>query len=82
MPYAFYQCKMIERMRDTASKMKLDLVSRIEDGTLRFYVARSVLSHEKIYLLSNKDGHKRVIMGSASNVKTMTPALNSAATLR
>lgn len=61
-----YQCKMIERMRDTASKMKLDLVSRIEDGTLRFYVARSVLSHEKIYLLSNKDGRKRVIMGSAN----------------
>lgn len=61
-----YQCKMIERMRDTASKMKLDLVSRIEDGTLRFYVARSVLSHEKIYLLSRKDGRKRVIMGSAN----------------
>lgn len=61
-----YQCKMIERMRDTASKMKLDLVSHIEDGTLRFYVARSVLSHEKIYLLSNKDGRKRVIMGSAN----------------
>ena len=61
-----YQCKMIERMRATASKMKLDLVSRIENGTLRFYVARSVLSHEKIYLLSNKDGRKRVIMGSAN----------------
>lgn len=61
-----YQCKMVERMRDTASKMKLDLVSRIENGTLRFYVARSVLSHEKLYLLSAKDGRKRVIMGSAN----------------
>lgn len=61
-----YQCKMVERMRNTASKMKLDLVSRIDDGSLRFYVARSVLSHEKIYLLSHKDGHKRVIMGSAN----------------
>lgn len=61
-----YQCKMVERMRDTASKMKLDLVSRIENGTLRFYVAHSVLSHEKIYLLSAHDGCKRVIMGSAN----------------
>ncbi len=61
-----YQCKMVERMRDTASKTKLDLVSRIENGTLRFYVAHSVLSHEKIYLLSAQDGRKRVIMGSAN----------------
>ena len=61
-----YQCKMVERIRDTAGKMKLDLVSRIENNTLRFYVARSVLSHEKIYLLSAKDGRKRVIMGSAN----------------
>lgn len=61
-----YQCKMVERMRSTASKMKLDLVSRIDQGTLRFFVARSILSHEKLYLLSAKDGRKRVIMGSAN----------------
>ena len=61
-----YQCKMVERMRQTASKIKLDLLSRIEDGTLRLFVARSVLSHEKIYLLSSKDGRKRVVMGSAN----------------
>lgn len=62
-----YQCKIIERMRETASRRKLDLVSRIEQGTLRFYVARSILSHEKIYLLSSRDGQrKRVIMGSAN----------------
>ena len=61
-----YQCKMVERMRETAGKMKLDLVSRIEKGTLRFYVARSVLSHEKIYLLSAQDGRRRVVMGSAN----------------
>ena len=61
-----YQCKMVERMRETAGKMKLDLISRIDDGTLRFFVARSVLSHEKIYLLSSSDGRKRVVMGSAN----------------
>ena len=61
-----YQCKTIERLRETASKMKLDLVSRIENGVLRFYVARDTLSHEKLYLLSARDGRKRVIMGSAN----------------
>lgn len=61
-----YQCKMVERMRETAGKMKVNLVSRIDNGTLRFFVAHTVLSHEKIYLLSAKDGRKRVIMGSAN----------------
>lgn len=61
-----YQCKLIERMRDKASKMKLDLVARIEDDTLHFYVARKLLSHEKVYLLAAEDGRKRVIMGSAN----------------
>lgn len=61
-----YQCKLVERMRETAGRMKLELVSRIEEGSLRFYVARSVLSHEKLYLLSAKDGRRRVIMGSAN----------------
>lgn len=31
-----YQCKLIERMRESASKIKLDLISRIEDNTLHF----------------------------------------------
>ena len=61
-----YQCKLIERMRESASKAKLDLISRVEDGSLHFYVARNILSHEKIYLLSAADGRKRVIMGSAN----------------
>ena len=61
-----YQCKMVERIRETASKPKQNLLSRIDQGTLRLYVARSVLSHEKIYLLSAADGRKRVIMGSAN----------------
>ncbi len=61
-----YQCRMVERLRDTAGKMKVDLVSRIDNGTLHMYVARDTLSHEKIYLLSAKDGRKRVIMGSAN----------------
>lgn len=61
-----YQCKTIERLRESASKRKIDLVTRIEKGRLRFFVARNVLSHEKIYLLSAEDGRKRVVMGSAN----------------
>ena len=71
-----YQYKTIERMRETAGRMKLDLISRIEAETLRFYVARSVLSHEKIYLLSAKDGRKRVIMGSATRRTTVRKETN------
>ena len=33
---------------------------------MHLFVARDILSHEKIYLLSAKDGRKRVIMGSAN----------------
>ena len=61
-----YQCKLIERLRESSGKMKMDLVSRIEQETLHLYVARTVLSHEKIYLLSAFDGRKRVVMGSAN----------------
>ena len=61
-----YQCKTLERLRETAGKAKADLVGRIEAGTLRLFVAREALSHEKLYLLSAKDGRRRVVMGSAN----------------
>lgn len=61
-----YQSKLIEKLRSGSGKTYEALVSRIEDGSLHLYVARSVLSHEKIYLLSASDGRKRVIMGSAN----------------
>lgn len=61
-----FQTKLIELIRDKESKAKLGLISRVEDGTVRFYVAHSMLSHEKIYLLSASDGRRRVIMGSAN----------------
>lgn len=61
-----YQYKTIERLNDTAGKAKIDLISRIDEGSLRLFVARTMLSHEKIYLLSAEDGRKRVIIGSAN----------------
>ena len=61
-----YQLKTIERLRESASFAKLDLLARIDDDSLRLLVARKQLSHEKTYLLRAEDGRKRVIMGSAN----------------
>jgi hypothetical protein len=61
-----YQMETIERLRTTSSQSKVDLLARIDSHTLKMYVARQKLSHEKIYLLEADDGRKRVIMGSAN----------------
>lgn len=63
-----YQDKLIERLRDAASNAKLNLLTRIDNGSVRFFVSRTQLSHEKLYLLAADDGRKRVIMGSADSV--------------
>ena len=61
-----FQSKLIERLRPYANNAKQNLIKRIEDHSLHLYAARTMLSHEKIYLLSAKDGRKRVVMGSAN----------------
>ncbi len=61
-----YQLKAIERIRANMSKAKLDLVSKINESSLKMYVARKKISHEKIYLLEASDGRKRTIFGSAN----------------
>ena len=61
-----YQSKLIERLREKAGERKKQLLDRIDQGSVHFYVARKRLSHEKIYLLEAEDGRKRVVMGSAN----------------
>ncbi len=61
-----FQNKVIERIRKNETTKREKLLSRIEEGSVHFFVARTQLSHEKIYLLSSDDGRKRVIMGSAN----------------
>ena len=61
-----YQNMLLTRMREAAGEKRQKLLNRIDDGSVRFYVAREQLSHEKIYLLKSDDGKKRVIMGSAN----------------
>lgn len=59
-----FQTKMLDRIR--SSKAYNSLISRIGDETLHLYVAKTKLSHEKIYLLSAENGRKRVVTGSAN----------------
>lgn len=61
-----YQSNLLDRIRSEAGERKQKLLNRIDDETVRLYVARQQLSHEKIYLLKAADGRKRVIMGSAN----------------
>lgn len=61
-----YQSNLLERIRNEAGDRKQKLLDRIDNETVRLYVARQQLSHEKIYLLKSADGRKRVIMGSAN----------------
>ncbi len=60
-----FQNKLIERI-NKSNKSKQKLLERIDNGSLHLYVARTQISHEKIYLLSSEAGKKRVIMGSAN----------------
>ena len=61
-----YQAKLMERIRQTDSASKEKMIVRVEDGSVRLYVARYRLSHEKLYLLEAGDGRRRVIFGSAN----------------
>lgn len=61
-----YQNQLLSKMRKEAGEKRQKLLDRIDDESIRFYVARKKLSHEKIYLLKANDGRKRVIMGSAN----------------
>lgn len=61
-----YQSKLIDRIRSRIKNSKEKLLSRLDDESIHFFVARTQLSHEKIYILEANDGRKRVIMGSAN----------------
>lgn len=61
-----YQGKLLEDLRNTAGNSKTKLIGRLQNESVCFYVARTKLSHEKIYLLKSDDGRKRVVTGSAN----------------
>lgn len=61
-----FQNRLIERIRKKGGKVQERLLEKIDSGKLHLFVARTELSHEKIYLLSGDGGRKRVITGSAN----------------
>ena len=61
-----FQTPALAKIKEDFTKNKIDLISRIENGSLKMYAAKDFLSHEKIYLLESDKGGKRVIMGSAN----------------
>lgn len=61
-----YQSLLLDRMREAAGEARQKLLDRIDDESVRLFVARKQLSHEKIYLLKADDGRRRVVMGSAN----------------
>ncbi|MDR0784495.1 MAG: phospholipase D family protein [Treponema sp.] len=61
-----YQSVSGEFIKEISGKNKMDLVSLIDGGALRLFIAREQLSHEKTYILEADDGRQRVIIGSAN----------------
>ena len=61
-----YQDTTVKWLKEKSSENKIDLISRVENNSLKMYAARDFLSHEKIYMLESNDGGKRVITGSAN----------------
>lgn len=61
-----FQLKTIEKLKANNNAIKANLISKIDDGNLKLFVARKKMSHEKIYLLEAEDGRKRTIFGSAN----------------
>ena len=61
-----FQNETIELLRENFSSEHVKLLDRIDDGSLKLFVANKKLSHEKIYLLESDSGSKRVIFGSAN----------------
>lgn len=61
-----YQTKLMENIRKSDTRKRDCLLQRINNGSVHLFVARTQISHEKIYILEANDGRKRVITGSAN----------------
>jgi len=61
-----FQLKTVESIRTNMNEKKQDLVSKIKNESLKMYIAREKVSHEKIYLLESLNGSKRTVFGSAN----------------
>lgn len=56
-----FQKEALKKIRRHAS-----LIDRVKDGSVRIWIAKEILAHEKIFILSSDDGRTRIIAGSAN----------------
>ena len=65
-----FQKVVIGNMRAAIMGLKderhIHILEKVNSGEARFYVLRKYVAHAKLYLLSNINGHTRVIVGSAN----------------
>lgn len=61
-----YQTGIVKELQRQEKGTKGRLFDRIDKNSAHFYVSRQKLSHEKLFLLSSRDGRKRVVGGSAN----------------
>jgi hypothetical protein len=61
-----YQDITLKNIREYVLSSGEALLQRIDEGSLRLYVAKEQLSHEKLYILSRDSGLPRTILGSAN----------------
>ncbi len=61
-----YQQAALEELQSIFSKKEKELLSRIDDGTLKLFLMRDKISHKKMYLLKGEDLQPKVITGSAN----------------
>ena len=65
-----FQKVVVEDVRVAVMGLKDDryvqVLEKVHAGKAHFYVVRKQISHAKLYLLSNAEGHNRVIVGSAN----------------
>jgi hypothetical protein len=61
-----YQDITLKNIREYVLSDGAALLKRIDEGTLRLFVAKEQLSHEKLYILQRDSGLPRTILGSAN----------------
>lgn len=61
-----YQTVAIKKIGNCFLNVQNKISNKIDNGDLKLYIAKKIMSHEKLYLLSSRDGRKRVIFGSAN----------------
>jgi len=61
-----YQEAAIESLKEHFGEKQKELLSRIDDNTLKVYLLRDRISHKKLFLMESDAGKRRVVTGSAN----------------